>query len=315
MTDAPHPARSPEFLSRFYDGELGAAEDAAFAEHRATCAECRAAAEAFSATLREFRASPTTAPAPDLSARILRRIRAQSPSRRPFGVTFGIDVRWAGVLVAALLVLLLAAPLLLRREPIPSPARVPAIPARILDEPPAQANARGPRGDREHASPASPSSAPERPAPRALAKDEAAAANAPSMPAEAPADEEKVRVGLAPPVRQKAAGNRVTAEPSGGEAGTVASPSADAAEAPARVLILAADGFGPPPAVVSRPAAARLAALRGHEFVLLVETGGRVRSAVPAGTTAPGTPSGADVLREIVFSPGDRPRRLTVRVE
>ena len=133
MTDTLHPARSTEFLSRLYDGELTAADRDAFEAHRASCEECRRAADAFAATLAAFRSSPTAPPAADLSARILRKIRAQSPSRRPFGVMFGIDVRWAGVFIAALLVVLISTPLVLRR-----PQRFagpPSLTARILEEP------------------------------------------------------------------------------------------------------------------------------------------------------------------------------------
>jgi hypothetical protein len=318
MTDA-HPARSTEFLSRLYDGELDAAEGAAFAAHRASCDECRRAADAFNATLAAFRAEPTPPAAPDLSARILRKIRAQSPSRRPFGVTFGIDVRWAGVFVAALLVVLISAPLVLRRPPVASSAKPAAIPAHLYDETPVPP---GPSADARkevrNEAPAPPPAAAAPAQTSALAKDEAAASNAPASPpsvasrAEAPADEEKRRVGLAPPLRQKSIAPRPAADAAGGEAG--AGTAADFVAPTARLFVLAADGEGTPPAVVVRPDAQRLSALRGREFVLLVETGGRVRSVAAAGSAAPAGSEG-DVLRQIVFAPSDRPRRLSVRVE
>jgi len=322
MTDA-HPARSTEFLSRLYDGELDAAEAAAFAAHRAGCAECRRAADAFAEALAAFRAEPTAPAAPDLSARILRKIRAQSPSRRPFGVTFGIDVRWAGVFVAALLVVLVATPLLLRREPL-APGKPAAISARLYEETPGPPSPAPEKHEESRLRGAAPRQAPAAPAaPPALAKDEGAPrfapapANAAAPPssssrAEAPADEEKRRVGLAAPSRQKAAAPRMSAEPSGGESAN--GITADLAAAPPRIFVLAADGEGTPPPVVSRLDASRLSELRGREFILLVETGGRVRSVALPGSSAPAGFE-AEILREIVFAPGDRPRRLTVRVE
>ena len=318
MTDA-HPARSTEFLSRLYDGELDPSEDRDFAAHRAGCDECRRTADAFAATLAAFRSQPTAPPAPDLSARILRKIRAQSPSRRPFGVTFGIDIRWAGVFVAALLVVLLSAPLLLRRPPAAPAAKTEALSAHLYDETPAPPSAASEGPNERRLAPAAPRpAAPAPAAPPALAKDEAVDNAAPAAPpaaasrAEAPADEEKRRVGLAPPSRQKALAPRRAGEAVGGEAG--AGAAAEFAAPVARVFVLGADGEGPPPAVLTRPDAPRLAGLRGREFVLLVETGGRVRSVAVAGSGAPAGPE-ADVLREIVFAPGDRPRRLSARVE
>src|SRR5262249_26559513 len=144
MSETPHPATSVEFLSRLHDRELSAAEARQFDAHRESCASCREAVEEYERSLSAFRASPTAAPASDLSVRILRKIREQSPSRRPFGVTFGIDVRWAGVLAAALLVVLIA-PALFHREqkpliPARSPASPEALPAYLLDEKTATAN-------------------------------------------------------------------------------------------------------------------------------------------------------------------------------
>ncbi len=98
-----HPARSAEFLSRLHDGELTASERAHFESHRAHCAECRKAALEFEAALSLFRASTTSAPPPDLSARILRRLQAASPRRPPFGVVFGINLKWASAFAVAIL--------------------------------------------------------------------------------------------------------------------------------------------------------------------------------------------------------------------
>ncbi|MET0619743.1 MAG: hypothetical protein ABW056_05655 [Thermoanaerobaculia bacterium] len=134
-----HPAQSAEFLSRRHDGELAADEAAAFEAHRLECAECQASVAEFENALAAYRSAPVTPHASDLSARILRKIRATSPSRRPFGVMFGIDVRWAGALAAALLVVIIGAPVFSRREMRARPeiaAERPAsapIPAYVLD--------------------------------------------------------------------------------------------------------------------------------------------------------------------------------------
>ena len=133
-----HPAQSAEFLSRRHDGELAADEAAAFEAHRLECAECQASVAEFENALAAYRSAPVPPHASDLSARILRKIRATSPSRRPFGVMFGIDVRWAGALAAALLVVIIGAPVFSRREMGSSPVTVAArpsspIPAYVLD--------------------------------------------------------------------------------------------------------------------------------------------------------------------------------------
>lgn len=336
MTDTLHPARSEDFLSRLYDGELSPPDREAFETHRSACDECRAAADAFAATLAAFRASPTAPPAADLSARILRKIRAQSPSRRPFGVMFGIDVRWAGVLVAALLAVLVSTPIVVHRKEAAELSPL-SIPARILDDT-AQANApqkKAKASPKEE--PASPASAPA-PATAPLSRDEAPARDAAEASrqkleaVEAPADEEKRR--YAPPpvaaVRPPAPRPEMSAQAPGGEAAAGA-PSAsgvsESAVAPVGLNVRALDGEGPAPAIVSHPDE-RFSALRGLEFIVTVETRGRVRSVQAAtanGLVAPKkaghadatpTSTGAeDALRELRFAPGDRPRRLLLRVE
>ena len=126
MTVATHPAASLETLSRRHDGELSPAEREAFEAHLARCAECREAAAAFERSLAAFRTAPDAPVPSDLPARILRRIRAQSPSRRPFGVMFGIDIRWAGVFLAALLVAIIAPVFLSSRRELGRTAAAPA---------------------------------------------------------------------------------------------------------------------------------------------------------------------------------------------
>ena len=136
----PIPRSPPEFLSRLHDGELESAEAAAFDSHRRECPECEAAVADFERALAAYRSAPVSPHASDLSARILRKIRATSPSRRPFGVMFGIDLRWAGALAAALLVVIIGAPVFSSRKakpgivpaPPPPPASAP-IPAYVLD--------------------------------------------------------------------------------------------------------------------------------------------------------------------------------------
>jgi len=334
MTDTPHPARSTEFLSRLYDGELAPADRDAFEAHRAACEECRRAADAFAATLSAFRSSPTAPPAADLSARILRKIRAQSPSRRPFGVMFGIDVRWAGVFIAALLVVLISTPLVLRRPQLGA-QRPASLSARILevsappDAPPAEVspNAKADAGSRAPAA---------APAPALLGKDEAAppadvgAAPPPNAARrEAPADEEKRRYAPAAPAAAAQAAPSLRAkaasEPAGGETAGATAADAETVEPAVRLSVHAFDGGGSPPAVVAHPSDARLAGLRGREFVLTVEAQGRVREVqASAGNglldRAPQRPdadavAAGDVLREMRFAPGDGPRRLLVRIE
>jgi hypothetical protein len=330
MTETIHPARSPEFLSRLHDGELDLAERAAFEAHRTACAECRQAADAFAASLAVFRSSPTAPPAADLSARILRKIRAQSPSRRPFGVMFGIDIRWAGALVAALLVVLMSAPLLLRRQPaVPPPPS--AIPARILDGATAQEAAREPP-----ASAAPPSAV--RPERSAARKDSSAREPIPEpatrqvLPAspEAPSADAEERKLSSPPAEAKAAAPALaqpatSLEPTGGQ--TSAADAADASGFPPQLSVRALDGEGPAPALASQPAEGSLAELRGQQFVVIVEAEGRVREVAPSTgdrllskdeapqASARRAPRPSDALLTLRFSPGERPRRLLVRIE
>ena len=88
----------------------------------------------------------------------------------------------------------------------------------------------------------------------------------------------------------------------------------------------AVDGQGAPPALASATPDERFAPLRGREFVLVVEAQGRVRDVLPStgdgflsrtdAQTSAAQPSAAvDVLRALRFAPGERPRRLVVRIE
>ena len=156
--------------------------------------------------------------------------------------------------------------------------------------------------------------------------------------AEAPSDDERRRFAPAPPgappaapalaESRSAARMKTARETSGGEGGA-ASIAENAGGAAVRLVIGAYDGEGAAPPLVAAPAYARLAPLRGREFILTVEAGGRVRSVQPSPASSDGASSlqkrtapsasadaaaPADVLGELRFAPGDRPRRLIVRV-
>ena len=348
IESATHPAESPEFLSRLHDGELPADEVAAFESHRSECAACRAAVVEFERALSAYRAAPEAPVASDLSARILKKIRAASPSRRPFGVMFGIDIRWAGALVAALLVVIIGAPVFSRRpatRPPASPVSSAPIPAYVLDEederlapaPPA------PRSAEIRAAPnAEAPAAPAKPAP-ARRDEPAFSAGPPPGERENAASEQDGAVAAAPPaplleaqssradakkrVSTDLRARRQTASaPAAGEAGIASSAELPPA---VRLAIWSIDGYGQPPELAKTPSDERLAALKGQEFVLVVESGGRVRAVEKrrseqkvakdksaAVAEAPASSESAEViLQELVFHPGDRSRRLTVAVE
>lgn len=346
---APHPAARSEFLSRLHDGELSPAEAAAFESHRRQCAECRASVAEFESALSAYRAAREAPVASDLSARILRKIRATSPSRRPFGVMFGIDVRWAGALAAALLVVIIGAPVFSRwpgAEPKVAPVSSAPIPAHVLDAGDERA-ARAPEAPRPAEIRGAPKSRAETAGPVShdLAKrEEALIAAAPPADANENAASERhgqevsapvAGLSEAPAARADAAKEapaslsarrRSASAPAGGEAGieSSAQPRATAA----RLRVRAIDGQGQAPEVISAPADDRLASLKGQEFVLVVESGGRVRAVVKrepeqrlgkdkaaAVEGAPAASGHADsILRELVFHPGDRARRLMVEV-
>jgi len=351
-----HPAESTEFLSRLHDGDLAPVEAAAFESHRAECADCRAAVADFERALSAYREAPVPPVASDLSARILRKIRTTSPSRRPFGVTFGIDVRWAGVLAAALLVLIIGAPVFSRHPFARTPGAAPPPPSAPTSETISAYVVDAPEKPRaadkvESVAPppaelrAAPKSAPAAPPGRGVAPRREAVFAAPPPPAAGVRED-----AGAPP---EAAGNVARAEPEadshaqparklakenapslrarrqtsaagpvGGEAG-VAGAGEESVDV--HLTIRAIDGEGTAPELASTPSDDRLAALRGREFILIVESGGRVLSvqAVSEGKTskdeAAAAPPAADdapaVLRELIFQPGDRSRRLTVSVQ
>jgi hypothetical protein len=359
MIETPtHPAASTEFLSKRHDGDLSAADLAAFEAHRRECPECAAAVVDFDRALAAFRAAEVAPAASDISARILRKIRAASPSRRPFGVMFGIDVRWAGALAAALLVVIIMTPVF--RRP---PARVasateeetPKIAAYILDAEASRDNSTGPpvseppARQKKESDSARDALAPAPAAPSTLndlvsleaAPDEAAAAagprsNAAAAPAAPPAAQ--APPAPAPPAAAARADARAaapqqfsrresTAAPLGGEAGAEGFVD-DAPEI--RVSVRAVDGQGGAPEVVRTPTEASLADLKGREFLLVVESGGKVRfveerlrerkhdgedRAAPLEKSKDSRYAAEEILKQFAFHPGDRSRRLVLNVE
>jgi putative zinc finger protein len=375
---APHPGRSLEFLSRLLDGELTAAERAQFESHRAHCAECRRAASEFESALTLFRSSRPRPAAADLSARILRKLQAGNRRRSSFGVTFGIDLRWAGAFAAALLAVLIGSTVVVRREAAErrlaresAPIPVSMERDRASDKNQLQASAPAPAAPQQRAGGA-PASARE----AALEKGEALRAYANSdtlssssvdgklTASNAPAKEKlkdkevlrrdadsrvnaakpseskfEAQTGLTrqesgpPPQAAAAAAGRV-AEKAGGEGGVSLDGFSDSSAARPNLKILAADEWGSVPLVVNARDFDLPADMRGREFVLLVEASGRVRDvratekrSLKKKTAARDderaqdpaleekTDKGPEALRSLRFAPGDRPRRLLVRVE
>ena len=368
MIETPsHPGQSPELLSRRHDGELDPSEAAAFEAHRRECPLCDAAVADFERALAAYRSAPVPVHAADLSARILRKIRAASPSRRPFGVTFGIDLRWAGVLAAALLVVIIGAPVFSRREnPLaasPGSSRTP-IPVYVLgterERPPqeqVEAKAGAPAIAPPKSEPAAPrssagprASAPaSRPAPPEAAADAAAALpqeNAATAAEKSPefagfadksareaSDSTAIAHAPSPAARQKeerspgpTARRQSASAPVGGDA---AGGADEPASGVVRLLIRPADGEGQAPQFVSAPSDARLAVLRGREYVLVVDAGGRVVAVEErspgrltkdaagesdARSESPARSLADSLLRELVFQASDRARRLIVAI-
>ena len=310
MTTATHPASSPEFLSRLHDGELSAEERRDFETHSAECAECRESVAAYERSLTAFRAAPVSPVPYDLSARILRKIRAQSPSRRPFGVMFGIDIRWAGVFMAALLVAIMAPLFFESRRIRPSPASTESpepLRAYVVDSPADERDAAAALPKSVLAPVEAPGAvepktrqrtegrANERFAQAPAATDRLAAAGPPEIAAAPPPSEqaqaqppaEGARDAAPPQTAAKrsaaaAEKERPAAAPEtvGGEVGNLVKEEAPAQELHLDVRSLDADGHAP--GILQTPAPERLLPLRGREFVLLVEADGSVRGVLPA---------------------------------
>lgn len=337
MRTATHPARSPEFLSRLHDGDLTAAERAHFESHRAHCGECRHAAAEFEAALSLFRSSRTSPAGPDLAGRILRRLQAATPRRRPFGVFYGIDLRWAAAFAAALIAMIIGSAVVMRQ----TPPRVPTGPTSIPVTPEgSQSREREDDRARQNSRASAP---PKAPAPsagaapaREEAKDRGAAAVEPAAPERAAAanPEEPAREQGAKAVasakeeseklaafrKREEASGRISSrdEPSGGERSAATAPdfAPNAAAAPPLVFeITPIDGEGSPPMKIAEP---RLSAeYRDRQFILVVGVDGRVLNVLPAlsderrdadqQSAATGIP---EALKDLRFEVGNRPRRL-----
>ena len=333
--DSFHPARSADFLSRLHDGDLSAAERVHFESHRARCADCRKAAAEFEAALSLFRrSSPSPAP-PDLASRILRRLQAASPRRTRFGVVFGIDVRWAAAFAVAVIAVIVGSSVVLQREsarreagaggPIPvilrdGKAALRPSPAAPFPETRPRVAVR-PEGPTP-APAASPGSFAQEPPRSEIASErriEAPGRTASQTRAEARKDRPSRPSAFAEP-------QMLRSERSGGEGSTSASAASVEPGASARLVFIALDGEGTAPALTTPNAGDLLADLRGHEYILLVEAGGRVREVSPSDAKKGLRPrpmardalseaSAPPTVRNLRFKPGDRPRRLLLKVQ
>jgi len=317
-----HPARSVDFLSRLYDGELEADERARFEAHRAHCAECRHAAVEFEDALSLFRSARSTPPRSDLAARILRKVQTTNRPRVPFPLRFRIDLGWAALLLTALFALLITTPIAVRQNatappPAPPPAPKPAA-SPPLGPPIALPREKGRLAD---TGPAAPRESRE---------------NAPIAGGEAAAPKVEPQIGKTLEREESAAtrrqmsgvGARVPQPTSaGGEGEAVTRPAG--APSPLHLSIHEADGFGAPPPLLSEPRIELPPAERGHEYLLLVDSQGIVRKVSPrvsreeAPGFAPAPPqrmsraqaAAPRPLAELRFQAGSRPRRLLVRIE
>ena len=331
--DNAHPARSADFLSRLHDGELTAAERAHFESHRAHCADCRKAALEFEAALSLFRASTTSPPPPDLSARILHRLQAATPRRTPFGVVFGINLRWAAAFAVAILATVVGSVVVIEREsarratarpePIPvllqggqRPAATAGVPASDAGAPSKAAASNAP--PRKEIAP-SPTPAPAReryaaaPPPAApMAEEKVQAQTQAKAPARRSAGSMSPRAGRA--MDETAAPLLRSAESPGGEGVAAGAPSVEPGS-PARPVLVPLDGEGVAPEIITPGAAELLADLRGHQYFLLVEASGRVREARTDGGNRAKIQEAPRAVLDLRFRATDRPRRLLLRID
>lgn len=323
--DNAHPARSADFLSRLHDGELTAAERAHFESHRAHCADCRKSALEFEAALSLFRASSTSPPPPDLSARILRRLQAASPRRTPFGVVFGINPKWAAAFAVAIIATIVGSVVVIQRETLLKvAARQTPIPVLLQSEQhPAE-----PRGDLAFDAAAAP---PRAAANKAPSRKELAPTAAPAPErftfapppavlsdgnAQAPAPARRAAEPKAPRTMDETAAPLLrSAESPGGEGAATAAPASAEPGSPAHPILVSLDGQGSAPEIITPGAAELLADLRGRQFFLLVAASGRVREARADGKKGAKLQAVPQSVRDLQFRATDRPRRLLLRIE
>jgi hypothetical protein len=342
-----HLARSADFLSRLHDGDLDPAERARFESHRAHCTECRRAAAEFEAALSLFRASRTSPPPADLSARILRRLQASTPahSRQRFGIVHGINLKWAAGFAVAVIAAVVGLSVVVEREatrraiaretPIPIQLQKAEKPAARAPKPADAVPRNGPPA--EESKPLSDAQrrdafAPDSPELRQAPKDAPGPAiaaekkrNVPAFREERESSADTAESGRMMQREGAPLGFARNTDRPGGEG--AAAPSIASAEiaAPARLVILPLDGEGNPPDVLNPDASELLAGLRGRQYVLLIEAAGRVREARLDSPASRGARARAKASVEsaaapppvlgLRFKPGDRPRRLLLRVE
>lgn len=325
--DNAHPARSADFLSRLHDGELTAAERAHFESHRAHCADCRKSALEFEAALSLFRSSSTSAPPPDFSARILRRLQAATPRRTPFGVVFGINPKWAAAFAVAIIATIVGSVVVVQRETLlKGAARQTPIPV-LLQSEQRPAQTRSAFGAAAAAPRAAANRAPSRKdlAPTAVAAPERQVfARAPEagmlaegkVQAPAPAAR-RAAEPMAPRTRDETAAAPLlkSAESPGGEGAAAAVAASPEPGSPAHPILVSLDGQGTAPEITTPGAAELLADLRGRQFFLLVEASGRVREARADGKTGAKVQAVPQSVRDLQFRATDRPRRILLRIE
>ncbi|MDQ5857799.1 MAG: zf-HC2 domain-containing protein [Acidobacteriota bacterium] len=317
-----HPGRSVDFLSRLHDGELDPGERAHFEAHRAHCAECRRAALEFENALAMFRSARSRPPQADLAGRILRKIQTSPRSRAPFSLRFRTDLGWAALLLTGIFALLLS----VRRPESPVvvsfPAPVPdaEVPAPAAPSSPQAADERDqlvPLPSREKRVRQAP------PREASAARDSAVPESAAALPPAA-AETKELRDNRAVEYDRGERRPAVAAEP-GRAGGTQEEEPTAVVAAPASPLHLSIepiDGYGSAPPLLSELRMAVPANYRGHEFILHVDSQGKVSEVRPgpAGkaenqdTARLAAPAPA-ALSELKFKPGNRPRRLLVRFE
>ena len=105
-------------MRRYHDGELGPAERAAYEQHRASCADCRALDKRYAGVVAALEAAPRWEPSPDFNARVLARVNMRQyrvgpveRAVRAFGRTWEIipgPAKTAGALAAWLTIFIAA---------------------------------------------------------------------------------------------------------------------------------------------------------------------------------------------------------------
>jgi hypothetical protein len=329
MKETPsHPARSLEFLSRLHDGELSPAESARFESHRSHCAECRRAAAEFETAISLYRTSKTSPASPDLAARILSRLQSANRPRSPFGVVFGIDLRWASAAATALIAVILGYTIL---EPRRQAATIPvtlATPEAGDAEPAAALEAPSSEPPREEAPPGLPSRQIAESEKKVFARRERQKTAAVPPPA---SRDEQAAAQEAPEPPRDAAASAPARRPNAAVAGSVMRKEKTAGRAEAELglvegvvrirVVTALDGEGAPPHVVNAEEVSLSPADRG-EYVVVVNPQGAV---VELDRSTPreeresdsllAPPPASETLRKLRFAVADRPRRLLLRVE